>query len=236
MPYKLEFFNDATRCLVVECRVDEGDIMALIGQLEMARIEVGAFYDLLPQQAIVFSGYLELESLADISDFKGVTLDCWCVQKSCGLDGLSYLIHTNRELLMMLQRDKPLAVFIDTYPEASGSIPEEAFAPYVRKGRFIRKESIEESILDGKPVMFRRVMYAQPSEEWRFEAYLENTRQADGPRFNPDIERREGELLGYTDKQNDEYLSLLIQDNSESHLNESKLAELPIVFERDVGE
>jgi hypothetical protein len=52
--------------------------------------------------------------------------------------------HTNRELELMLDRRKPLAVFYDEISclPHDEIIPEERFRPYVEEGLFVRAETI----------------------------------------------------------------------------------------------
>ena len=112
-----------------------------------------------------------------------------------------YLIHTNRELAMMLEGKKPLAAFCDVHPKNHDAevIPEQDFAPYVKTGTFIKREHITA----GSPHGTRRVLYALPNEEWRINAYLLLWETAEKVGWNEGFERMEGRLLGYDEWQND---------------------------------
>lgn len=107
--------------------------------------------------------------------------------------------HTGRELLMMLQGTKPFAAFVDTVPATEPDvIPEKLFEPYVKTGRFIKRETLEYSIgPNGRVIHIRRVMYAMPGQTWRFDAYVSLWAQAKKHGWNDDFEKLEGFLYGY---------------------------------------
>lgn len=125
-------------------------------------------------------------------------------------DELPYRIHTNRELLLMLNGRKPFAVFCDHYNPDDSPIfcPDKYFQPYVESGRFVKRGYVEfeRQIMNGKDCavpMTHIVMYAKKQEEWRIEAYvlLRNTWKKAG--WSEALERMEGSLLGYEEWQND---------------------------------
>jgi len=90
------------------------------------------------------------------------------------MDSLPYKVHTNRELSLMLKGNKPLAVFFDVCSrgsEAEAISEERLFEPYVAAGRFTKR--VQDGVrIKGSDREHRRVLYAQPGEEWRIEAYL----------------------------------------------------------------
>ena len=111
-----------------------------------------------------------------------------------------YLVHTGRELELMLQGKKPFAAFCDAL-EASYNeeiIPEQAFAPHVVKGGIIKRD-----ISGEPPHVLRRVLYTLPGEEWRMNAYLLMWEIMEKSGWNDSLERMEGRLLGYEDWQCD---------------------------------
>jgi len=128
------------------------------------------------------------------------------------IDSLPYKVHTNRELAMMLAGTKPLAAFVGEFPANSRyeEIPERFFDPYVRSGRFVKRECIYPTSCDGQaePRKFRRVLYALPHEQWRIDAYLLLHETAEKSGWSEGFERMEGTLLGYEDWQNDAYLEM----------------------------
>jgi hypothetical protein len=118
------------------------------------------------------------------------------------LDDMPYKLHTNRELLLMLNDSKPFSAFCRDANDASESIPEEQFAPYVESGRILKQEHI----LRTGDHSVRHVLYALPDQTWRFAAYLELMQKLNLGEWNEQSERKQGELLGYADWQNDAYL------------------------------
>lgn len=117
---------------------------------------------------------------------------------------LPYLVHTNRELGLMLRGIKPLAYFMDVV----GREPDicirywRMFDRHVALGRLTRREVIETPV--GLPEC-RKLFYALPGHEWRIDAMLALLTETGA--WSDDQERRFGELLGYEDWQNDYWLA-----------------------------
>jgi hypothetical protein len=118
-----------------------------------------------------------------------------------------YLVHTGYELPLMLEGRKPLAVFADVWPAPWLEELLQRFEPYVQTGRFIRRIVDDplphEKLRRAGYLAMRRVLFSLPGQEWRIEAYLDLWRGAEATRWGKASERREGELLGYEDWQND---------------------------------
>ena len=120
-------------------------------------------------------------------------------------DVLGCDIHTNRELGLMLRGEKPLAVFGDVYD----CIPDVVWR-YLRHfdrhsdaGRFEKREYVAIGFDDAR---HRHViMYALPHEAWRIDAMIELHWQLGN--WSVEAERMEGHLLGYSDWQNDAWIS-----------------------------
>lgn len=109
---------------------------------------------------------------------------------------LPYLVHTNRELGLMLRGEKPLARFAR---ELSAPVPVleryfRMFDRHVAEGRFVKR-----TVMPYPKAPFQSVYYALPGEEWRIDAMIE---LLSGDGWTLADERREGELLGYSDWQN----------------------------------
>jgi hypothetical protein len=106
--------------------------------------------------------------------------------------------HTGRELLLMLKKEKPFAAFSVAVADSDveGIIPEDYFEPHVREGTIVKKVHIRKG---GRkmPHPLRNVLYALPSEEWRFNAYIALWDLATVYGWNPGFEKLEGYLLGY---------------------------------------
>jgi hypothetical protein len=119
---------------------------------------------------------------------------------------LPYLVHTNRELGLMLSGIKPLAYFL----AVAGREPDclvrywRMFDRHVATGRLIKGEFVE-PIPEMPDLELRRIFYALPGEKWRIEAMRELLTHLG--EWSRDHERRQGELLGYEDWQNDYWIA-----------------------------
>jgi hypothetical protein len=120
-----------------------------------------------------------------------------------GLRSLPYLLHTNRELGLMLRGTKPLAFFsyIDGNEVDCVLRYMRMFDRHVAAGRFGKREQI--SPVNG--LLYRQVFYTLPNEGWRVDAMLELLALPGA--WSNERERRYGALLGYEDWQNDVWLS-----------------------------
>ena len=118
---------------------------------------------------------------------------------------LPYVVHTNRELGLMLRGVKPLAVFrwIEGYEIDFVMRYLRMFDRHVAAGRFVKHEQVRPTPQLPHLSDFT-IFYTLPGHEWRVEAYKELL-QMPG-KWTPARERREGELLGYEDWQNDIHL------------------------------
>lgn len=126
-------------------------------------------------------------------------------------DDLPYRVHTGRELALMLQGVKPLALFYHGLDENLRE--EELFEPYVASGKFVKREySIVLRLQErGYPqdAPTRYVLYSLPHEEWRIDAFIALGLAADKERWSMACERLEGMLLGYENWQNDIHIENL---------------------------
>ena len=105
----------------------------------------------------------------------------------------------------MLRGAKPLAVFRDVQGRFPAAVLRylRVFDRYVDKGVFVKCEYVE---FRGKPPMpLQTILYATPSEAWRIDA-MRGLLQQGGP-WTAERERAEGELLGYSDWQNDIWIN-----------------------------
>jgi hypothetical protein len=108
------------------------------------------------------------------------------------LRNVLYLVHTEFELPLMLERRKPLAAFADTAEWLAAYL--NGYDRLVKEGRFIRRVIERGNI--------QEVYFALPGHEWRIDAYVQLLESAAGA-WDDNHERRQGELLGYEDWQND---------------------------------
>jgi hypothetical protein len=128
--------------------------------------------------------------------------------RSDRLRNLPYLVHTNRELGLMLKGIKPLAYF----SKIPGRDPDclvrywRMFDRHVTAGRLIRREFVK--LVSQEPQLeVRALFYCLPGEEWRIEAMRALTGHLGA--WSREKERRFGELLGYQPWQNDLWLNSL---------------------------
>jgi hypothetical protein len=124
---------------------------------------------------------------------------------------LGYRLHTNRELGMMLRREKPLAIFSSgiegNFGEPLGRYLQ-MFDRHVGTGEFVKREYVESIDIgqDGSHRHVHVILYALPEEAWRLDAMIELLSNL-GPAWTASDEREEGKLLGYTDAENDTWIA-----------------------------
>ena len=121
------------------------------------------------------------------------------IRKSGSPSGLSYEIHTGRELLMMIQGVKPLSVF--------SKYTWEEFDPYGgQKFEELHAQFGIQKQVHLEPDGLMRIFFCLPGEEWRITAYRNMREDMFWDGLSSFIVRLEGELLGYTEEQCDEYI------------------------------
>lgn len=111
----------------------------------------------------------------------------------------------------MLEGVKPMAVFSDAYPNRIGPAlySDQPFEKYVEKGlinRTLKVRRVEKPNPDKNLYAVMYDYYTLPGEEWRIEEY---EKLWDGPSWTLQKERRQGELLGYSQEENDEHIARL---------------------------
>lgn len=108
----------------------------------------------------------------------------------------------------MLAGKKPLASFVDgknCFPEVVARYLR-LFDRHVAEGRILRMDHFCE--VSGKRTYINhRILFALPGEEWRMQAMIDL--MAGREPWSPEIERRQGELLGYDDWMNDYWLEFV---------------------------
>lgn len=152
---------------------------------------------------------VESEQLEQLTSELGIVFDAgelevW-VRTWGPLDGLPYKVHTNRELALMLEGSKPFAVFDAEDRDVEGSSAR-FFEEHVASGHFISRAH---TFADGR----QQVFYAQPTEAWRFDAYIQLWESVETTGWSEEAERRQGTLLGYEAWQNDIYIETIYRRN-----------------------
>ncbi len=146
--------------------------------------------------------------------------ECW-LSRAHSVRDVPYLVHTGYELLLMLDGVKPFAKFTVEYPVEPDDFQEDAlFEPHVQSGLLVKRvvdEPFDKPIRSPSGRIYdgvRQVFYARRGEEWRIDAYILLWRQLDHGPWNETLERLDGSLLGYTDKQNNWWLGHRRRNNA----------------------
>jgi hypothetical protein len=112
------------------------------------------------------------------------------------LRGLPYLVHTNRELGLMLARKKPLSYFVDGKEFFPDSVVRylRLFDRQVAAGRLIRHDHFSDAPW-ALCKTYHHILFALPDETWRIQAMLDLV--FNHSQWTAELERKQGELLGY---------------------------------------
>jgi hypothetical protein len=128
----------------------------------------------------------------------------YCVARDFGkADLLSYDLHRDRELSMMLAGEKPMSFFTVEEGFTFEYLCEQPFQQFVARG-VIEKNEFSLRTLSQAVVTY--VVFTLPGETWRFHClrFLKTARIL----WDGTLERLEGLLLGYSEEQCDEYMAL----------------------------
>ena len=121
--------------------------------------------------------------------------------------------HEGRELALMREGKKPLAMFLDNVPRDFALFPEAEFDSLVAEEKLVKHVSMtafpDPGGKAGNEISHRRVLYALPGEEWRIQAFLlvQEIYDSQVPGWRPDLERVIGRLLGYSDEDIEDFLN-----------------------------
>ena len=120
---------------------------------------------------------------------------------------LKEVSHNDRELELMLQKQKPLAMFYAEVTELPNEelIPESKFEPYLSDQTFVRSEFLvpgPESPITKSETQLKYVLFALRDEAWRIEAMaLLQEQHSKTEKWNETCERMECFLLGYSEEE-----------------------------------
>ena len=181
--FVLQAADPETGCPAFEARFAVNDITALRHVLDADDDpDLDGVYILDDATLSAISGLFDVPFVAG---GRHVLLEPWhCLRE------LPYLVHTGFELPLMLDGRKPLAIFADAPTWLEEYLA--PFAPFVANGRIVRRTIDHPNV--------REIYFALPGEEWRIDAYRD-LRPATP--WSEALERRQGELLGYTEWEND---------------------------------
>lgn len=116
--------------------------------------------------------------------------------------------HVGKELELMLAGEKPLSMFYCGTMNGLEYeyIPEEEFDAYVQSGLFI-KDVFEYEVSENPKIAMKYVLYSLKDEAWRLPALkLVIQVMSKIGRTEESIDRIIGKLLGYSDKEIDDYI------------------------------
>jgi len=155
-------------------------------------------YDLLPEEMDLIKRHYVLESITGKSGGR--------LRARAPYDELPYLLHTGRELSLMLSGVKPMAYFVYFEGEEFRDPVDEAFDRHVSSRAIIHSEHC---LILGGAVKRKAVytIYTLPGEEWRADALMQLRKSASESGWSEERVRLEGTLLGYEDWQNDVYVN-----------------------------
>ncbi|MHA1539354.1 MAG: hypothetical protein ACTSXQ_02645 [Alphaproteobacteria bacterium] len=114
--------------------------------------------------------------------------------------------HEGKELKLMLAGKKPMAMFRGVGPDIE-CFPLDDFEPYVKTGEIFMKQ-FEGKAETPKGIMRRLyTYYTLPNEKWRIDEMIKIQDDIkNNPRFDLVLERKIGQLLGYTEYETDQFI------------------------------
>ncbi|HEY3538561.1 MAG TPA: hypothetical protein VGL01_14145 [Trinickia sp.] len=197
----VEVYDQETESIIQTHSLNVPDISDLCRILRIDSFDSWACYELDER---------DIESLSEVYELRIDRDRLAHLRLRRGYDEHPYLLHTNRELLLMLAGRKPFSAFEDEdglSGKPSRFFPEAKFDAFVAAGRFVKHEYLEPFEVDATH-RIRRVFYALPGEAWRIPAYvlLMETWKCAG--WNEGFERMQGSLLGYSKEENDIHIAL----------------------------
>jgi hypothetical protein len=195
--FYLQRLDPATGSALAEARFEIEDTARLAAALEIeGDDDMGCSYVLeegdASRIATLFTPPLDLDPDLDY------------IEPDSALRRTPYLIHTDFELPLMLEGRKPLAVFTGDSESDWLDEVKARFAPHVAAETFVERDDLTSREHRDFTHPIRKLLYAQPAEAWRIQAYLDLWREG---AWDDTHERREGELLGYEDWQIDWWLN-----------------------------
>ena len=183
--------------LVVE-RPEE--LRALLGKAAEDDPDLDMFYTLEPDDVAAINRHF---ALAFDPEGRKATLYKWTRSRE-----IPYLVHTNYELVLMIEGHKQFARMDGDYPPHRHN-DEDLFDRYVAQGLLYKEVELDRfteplRLKDGRVLEgLRTVYYTRKGEEWRVAAWKLISKASAKSGWNDSFERLEGMLFGYEDWQND---------------------------------
>jgi hypothetical protein len=199
--FVVEVYDRETESIIQTHDLDVPEISDLCRILRIKAFDPWACYELDER---------DIESLSEVYEIQMERDGLAQLRLRRDYDGHPYLLHTSRELLLMLEGRKPFSAFEDEdglSGKPSKFFPEAKFDAFVAAGRFVKHEYLEPFEFDAKH-QIRRVFYALPGEAWRIHAYMLLIETCKCSGWNEGFERMQGSLLGYSKEENDIHIAL----------------------------
>ena len=188
----------------------------IVEQIDQVTKSILSEWPIAPEQEVVLGHFLgadlskmeywdcheidapQMKALSGILDLGNGVTGRGRLRRFRPLDELPYKVHTGRELLLMLEGKKPIAVF--SSPEEMGDQP---FQEYVDRG-YLELHEFRVKTKDGEYMNY--LAYTRIDEGWRagIFAILKDAGVKSG--WSEGMERIEGRILGYEDWQNDVFI------------------------------
>ena len=183
------------------------ELRALLGAAAEDDPDLEMFYTLDPADVAAINRHFDL---AFDSEGRQATLHKWTRSRE-----IPYLVHTNYELVLMVEGRKKFARMGGEYYPPARHHDEELFDRCVAQGLLHKEVELEKfaeplrlkdcRVFEG----FRTVYYTRKGEEWRIPAWKLISKASGKSGWNEDFERLEGMLFGYEDWQNDWWIENL---------------------------
>lgn len=209
---KVVEISSITNSFLNEIAVIESELFEFLNliDIDISELENNVFYDL---------EKTEYEEFCRAFSFKRQEYNSSCVFILGPVEiQHSYLIHTNRELDLMLKKIKPMAIFDHCHDNEYYGVFSQPFNSYVCEN--IKK--ITRTVHGSCESDF----FVIKGNEWRVDAYVELSEAIVKMGYSPYFVWMEGKLLGYTEEQNTEFLK------HQFDFNEKKIKEIDAVIRK----
>jgi hypothetical protein len=203
----LEAIDPDYGCPVLEAMfevTDLADLRAVLGTCAKDDPELRGWY---PLEADDLASISERFRVAFEPGGRAVHLHRWH-----SLRAVPYLVHTNYELILLLDGTKQFARELEVYPPHE-HFQEDLFNRYVAQGLIHKEVFIKPfptllKLQDGRVYEGEReVCYTRNGQEWRIPAWRLVRAASEKSGWNEDFERLEGMLFGYEEWQMDWWIA-----------------------------
>jgi len=194
-----EYGHPAFETMLIVERPEE--LRALLGAAADEDRDLEMWYSLDPADVAAINGHFGLRF---DPEGRKTSLYKWTQSREA-----PYLVHTNYELVLMIEGRKQFARMGGDYYPPDRYEGEDRFDRYAAQGLLHKEVDLEKfteplRLKDGRRVEgLRTVYYTRKGEEWRIPAWKLISKASRKSGWNENFERLEGMLFGYEDWQND---------------------------------